>query len=138
MYFLPVFGLFFKILLVSFEMLRFLILLMSNFNNFFPFMDCAFDVLSNLPNLRSKRSMFTSRSFYCVRFYIKVDDTCWVCFCVWCEVRSKLLILHMITQLFQQHLLKKLFFIELSRHLYWNVLNHKCVGLFLDFFCSID
>lgn len=136
MYFLPVFGLFFKILIVSFEMLRFLILLMSNLTIFFPLWIVL--LMSYLICLTQdqKDLCLLLEAFIVLGFTLRL--MIYVEFVFVYGVRSKLLILHMITQLFQQHLLKRLFFIELSRHLYWNVLNHKCVGLFLDFFCSID
>lgn len=116
MYFLPVFGLFFKILIVSFEMLRFLILLMSNLTIFFPLWIVL--LMSYLICLTQdqKDLCLLLEAFIVLGFTLRL--MIYVEFVFVYGVRSKLLILHMITQLFQQHLLKRLFFIELSRHLY--------------------
>lgn len=98
--------------MMSFEAQRFLILIKSNLS-IFPFVTCVLVVTSKkvLPKQKSWRfiSMFSSESIIALALMFRpMIHLSWIY--VRCNVRPKLVLLFVDSQLSQHHLLKRLFF----------------------------
>ena len=78
---------------------------------------------------------------YEVMIYVKIIYSSWVYFCIRCNLVVEFqLFLHVIVQISQHHLLKRLFLLQfmLCPHC-WILTDHRNVGLFLgSLFHSID
>ena len=106
---------------------------------------CCVFVLSMLLSLCKMLLQFTSKSVLSIlsfrNFMVSIlICRCLIYFCTWCEKTFYFLLIHVAVKFSHHWLLKNcLFSIVYSCFLCYRSIDHKCVGLFLDFLsCSID